>query len=262
MDSHIPSYGNPGVGYSVFWRRILLVIIGFSTAAIVTFIPRPPSAGRHYRRILASTLSDFQDLYALLLTDWATRQENLNTVLGNHAVETADTLASIRGPMQLLKFEFSSDDFSAKGLTQVTSLCSTINHNIFQVFYYSSSLPDTLKQRFAILSGAFEEHFVGDFMAVLTLLEQSLRTGKPLPAVMPTPLVVRAFRAGRTDENKKLLEVVDRQDIQEDGFRKYCMVLNGFSGLLRAIDELVMVVKEELGETHVIDLERWGQSKF
>jgi len=53
VDTHIPSYGNPGVGYMVFWRRILLVLIGFTAAMIVTFFTKPPSGIRHYRRLLS-----------------------------------------------------------------------------------------------------------------------------------------------------------------------------------------------------------------
>lgn len=308
VDTHIPSYGNPGVGYSVFWRRIVLVLVGFTASAIVTYFPRPPSASRHYRRILSRTLSSFQDRYALLVTratnvehsdDRGVRVEahplprsDLLTTLEKTTIETADLLSSILGPIQLLKFELSSTDFTAKGLWKIASLATNVNFNMFQLFFYLSQLPPEFKRRFFLLSGVFEEQFVGDFMGVLSLLSHSLETGDALPHVLPAPLTVRAFRdrvdnfhhykAGESIRQKattangednlnsqtegeqkghinSLLGPVTRQmlDTNEEGFRKYCVVLSAMVGLLNAIDEMILVVKEELGEAHFVDIERW-----
>lgn len=299
VDTHIPSYGNPGVGYSVFWRRVVLVLVGFTASAVVTYFPRPPNAGRHYRRVLSRTLSSFQDRYALLVTH-ATHVESNNdrgqieahphgksafmTTVEKSTINTADLLSSILGPIQLLKFEFSSTDFTAGGLSKITSLTTNINFNLFQLFYYLSQLPPEFKRRFFLLSGAFGEQFVGDFMGVLSLLSHSLETGNALPHVLPAPLTVRAFHGRvenlyppKTGENieqhsetvnskgegtthiNSLLGPIKRQMIEtnDDGFRKYCVVLSSLVGMLNAIDEMVLVVKEELGEAHFVDIERW-----
>ncbi|EXJ79388.1 hypothetical protein A1O3_08890 [Capronia epimyces CBS 606.96] len=296
VDTHIPSYGNPGVGYTVFWRRMLLVMIGFGAAAIVMYFPRPPSAGRHYRKVLSRTLSGFQDLYALFVTEFtqdaAKRGSNpdLLSSLEKASIGTADTLGAIAGPIQLLRFEFSSSDFTAAGLSRITTLAGNANFHLSQLFTYSSGLPDVFKKRFRLLSGAFGEHFVGDLMSVLSLLSHSLQTGEALPNVLPSPLMVRAFRdrivkvqahthgpadtslsqrndrvgvgAGRIQEEHvgKLLGPVTRQLIErkEEGFRKYCVAMSALVGLLTALDEMVLVVKEELGESHLVDIESWG----
>lgn len=306
INTHIPSYGNPGVGYQVFWRRILLVMIGFVGAAIVMYLPRPPSAGRHYRRVLAVTLSRFKDLYALYITSMhvgdvriqaGEGSDDLMTTVEKDAITTSQTLASIMGPIQLLRYEFSSTDFKAAGLSQITNLATKINFNMLQLFYYTSQLPDEFRRQLTSLSSFFDEDFVGDLMAVLTLLGHSLVTGEALPSVLPAPLLARAFReytnmtgshnrprkstmapnatsstqtptpatAPDTDEmhHRPLDDVmgpVTKQQIIEDseGFRKFCVVLTSLVGLLTAIDDMVMVVKEELGETHIIDIEHWG----
>ena len=296
LDTHIPSYGNPGVGYSVFWRRMLLVIVGFSAAAIVMYFPRPPSAGKHYRKVLSATLGNFQDRYALMITDFSRKRgkgrssPDLLSTLEKMTIASADTLSSIAGPIQLLRFEFSSTDFTASGLSRITSLATSVNFNMFQVLYYSSDLSEDFRRRFMLLSGAFEEHFVGDFMGVLSLLRHSLESGDALPSVLPAPLTVRAFRdrvvqahthphhgmhqnsrpdqagkeaAGtetREEHIRELLGPVTRKMIEneQEGFRKYCIVISCLVGLLNALDEMVMVVKEELGESHVVDIEDWG----
>jgi hypothetical protein len=45
---------------------------------------------------------------------------------------------------------------------------------------------------------------------------------------------------------------------EEEGFRKYCLVFSALVGLLNAVDDMVLVVKEELGEMHLVDIEHWG----
>lgn len=49
METQSPTYGDPGVGYTIFWRRILLVLVGFGAATVVLFFPRPPSGSRPQR---------------------------------------------------------------------------------------------------------------------------------------------------------------------------------------------------------------------
>lgn len=257
VDTHIPSYGNPGVGYSVFWRRALLVMIGFTTSAIVIFIPRPPSASRHYRRVLSRTLRRSKDLYALYVASWSHEYPDLKETTEKEILANAETLASIVGPIALLKFEFSSSNFDAETLTHVTHLCMTINQSLSQLLVYSKLLPRDLKERFARLSGALDERIIGDLMAVLTLVEQSLKSGDPLPAILPIPLIARCVGLNRAFAREEAGQGdLSIQTIKEEGFRKYCVVLSAFVQLLGAADELVLRVKIAVGETSYVDVEQ------
>lgn len=257
IDTHIPSYGNPGAGYSVFWRRTLLVMIGFTASAIVIFIPRPPSASRHCRRILSSTLRSSKDLYALYVTSWSHEYPDLKETSEKQILTNGETLGSILGPIGLLKFEFSSSNFDAGTLTHVTNLCMTINQSLGQLLMYSSQLPQHLKERFARLSGALDERVVGDLMAVLTLVEQSLQTGGPLPALLPVPLIARCVGLNRAFAREEAGKgSLSMDTIKEEGFRKYCVVLSAFVQLLGAADELVWQVKTAVGETSYVDVEQ------
>jgi hypothetical protein len=256
-DTHIPSYGNPGVGYSVFWRRTLLVIIGFTTSAIVIFIPRPPSASRHYRRILSRTIRSNKDLYALYVASWSHEYPDLKETTEKQILINSETLASIAGPVLLLKFEFSSSNFDAATLTHVTNLCMTINQSLSQLLVYSSLLPRDLKEMFARLSGALDERIIGDLMAVLTLVEQSLKTGDPLPAVLPVPLIARCVGLNRAFARQESGHgTLSMDTIKEKGFRKYCVVMSAFVQMLSAADELVWRIKTAVGETSYVDVEQ------
>lgn len=250
IDTHIPSYGNPGVGYAVFWRRALLVVIGFTASAIVTFFPRPPSASRHYRRVLSSTIRNSKDLYALYVTSWSRDYTDMQETSEKNTLANYKTLAEIAGPINLLKFEFSSSNFDAATLTHVVNLCMTINQCLSQLMVYSKALPQDLKDRFARLSGALDDRIIGDLMAVLTLVEQSLKTGDPLPAVLPVPLIARCANLDRAFSKAEAGNGSLTMDtIREEGFRKYCVVLSAFIQLLGSADELVWWIKTAVGET-------------
>ena len=262
VDTHIPNYGNPGVGYSVFWRRTLLVLIGFTASAIVIFFPRPPSASRHYRRMLSSSIRSSKDLYALYVASWSHEYEDLKETAEKQVLATSEQLSSIVGPIGMLKFEFSSSNFDAETLTHVTQSCMTINQNLSQLLVYSNLLPQDLKERFARMSGALDERIIGDLMAVLTLVEQSLKTSDPLPAALPVPLIARCVglnRAFRNEESGK--GSLTMETIKDEGFRRYCVVLSAFIQLLNATDELVWYVKSAVGETSYLDVEQPFMSK-
>jgi hypothetical protein len=257
VDTHIPSYGNPCVDYSVFWRRTLLMIIGFTTSAIVILIPRLPSALRHYRRILSRTIRSNKDLYALCVASWSHEYPDLKETSEKQILTTSETLASIVGPFLLWKFEFSGSNFDAATLTHVTNLCTTINQSLSQLLVYSSLLPRDLKELFTRLSGAIDERIIGDLIAVLTLVEQSLKTGDPLPAVLLVPLIARCVglnRAFAREENGHGKLSMDT--IKEEGFRKYCVVMRAFVRLLCAADVLVWRIKTAVGDTSYVDVEQ------
>jgi len=207
--------------------------------------------------VISGILRTDKDLYALLISSWRNPHDDLSAVAEKNAIQYAETLAGLIGPIALLRFEFSSSNFGSENLGKVVDLCITMNESLAQLLIFSAKLPQHLKDRFARLTGALDEAFVGELMAVITLVEQALKTGDPLPALLPVPLVARSARISRNigtnEEWGRHALTVDM--VRDEGFRKYCVVLSAFVQLLGAIDELVLVVKEAVGETQMVDLE-------
>ncbi|BGP43100.1 hypothetical protein JCM10449v2_007124 [Rhodotorula kratochvilovae] len=73
QDTHLPSVGNPGVGYSVAWRRALLVIIGAGIAAVFMLIP-PQSSRRLVRRTHATCVQELGRLYTAIVSEWLSEE--------------------------------------------------------------------------------------------------------------------------------------------------------------------------------------------
>ncbi|RSL98392.1 hypothetical protein CEP52_010374 [Fusarium oligoseptatum] len=116
VDSHIPSYGNPGVGYTVFWRRLLLVLCGFAVAAVATAFPRPPSGSQQYRFLLSDQISAVNDRYVLLVSTWRSPPDDLVDVMEKEALASEKLLHSLIRPISLTKYEFSTSNIDSKTL--------------------------------------------------------------------------------------------------------------------------------------------------
>ncbi|RHZ68945.1 hypothetical protein CDV55_100099 [Aspergillus turcosus] len=249
-DTQIPQYGNPGVGYSVFWRRLVLVFVGFAAALIVQVFPRPPSAARHICTSLSNTLRRLTDHYALLLSCWA-RPNNDPRMAEQLSIEVAERLAALNGPIALLGLEFSGSAFDSASLRQVQALCQTLNQNLGRLLLLSATLPLELQERLARTSGVLEQRAIADVMAVLGVVAQAIKTGDALPEVLPTPLTKRCYEYWR---GAQLTEVMPLQTelIREKAYRRYCVGVMAYVRVLAAVDELVMVVKGVLGEAHIV----------
>ncbi|CAG8947604.1 unnamed protein product [Penicillium salamii] len=250
-DTHIPAYGNPGWGYNVFWRRLVLVLIGSAAALIVQLFPRPPSASRHICKSLSNVIRSLSDHYALLLSCWGQgREEGL--AAEQLALDLAETLTSLDGPVALLRFEFSSSPFDSERLGQVKSLCQELNQNLGRLLYLSASLPEHLQTRLARQAGLLDHRNIGDVMAVLGIVEQSLKTGDALPEVLPTPLLKRChdFWLSRQVDIALSTEL-----IRDENYRRFCVAVSAYLKFLAAVDDLVLVMKGTLGESHIVNRE-------
>ncbi|KAL2852071.1 hypothetical protein BJY01DRAFT_208445 [Aspergillus pseudoustus] len=92
-------------------------------------------------------------------------------------------------------------------------------------------------------------------MAVLNIVEQALRTGNPLPEMLPTPLFVRCH--GYRQQSGQQLVCDGFRDL-DDNYRRFCVAVGSYLNFLSAIDDLVLLMKGALGESHFIsrDLSR------
>ncbi|KAH8678498.1 hypothetical protein BX600DRAFT_507441 [Xylariales sp. PMI_506] len=278
IDTHIPSYGNPGVGYNVFWRRLLLVIIGFAASMVVTLFPRPPSGSRHYRHVLASQLGTIKDRYALLVSTWRAPPDDLAAVAQAEGVASGELLALLTQPIELTRFEFSTSNIDTHTLRLACHLCANLNLSMTQLLECTARLSPARRARFMRRTGAADEALTADIMAVLTLVQEALISGDPLPAVLPTPLVSRAMQSsirisrrddanaankasgsdGHSGDGAQQLdddELSVRQHIAEEEGRTWVSALNGFLRVLGSADDLVLVIKGAVGETSRVDLD-------
>lgn len=250
IDTHLPSYGNPGVGYEVFWRRTVLVLVGFAISFIVTLLPWPSSLSRNIARTLSGVLDSEADHYAALLSSWTDLDSHKKLLPAVEAVtvKLAETLSALNGPIGSLKFEFSSSIFDSETCGRIKSVAEFINYSLAHLHIRAARLQPDLRRRFALASGILDHRAVADVMVVLGIVAQSLKTGDPLPARLPTPLLKRCLDHGHSAD----IESLTTDLLQQEEYRGFTVCMSAYLGFLSGVDELVLVLKEAVGEAHYL----------
>lgn len=228
---------------------------GFAAALIVQVFPILPSASRHICKSLSNALQTLSDHYALVLSCWNQPDSNVGLVSERVSIKVDELLSSLESSIALLRLEFSSSPFGSQSLAQLNSICQEMNWALGRLLCLSVSLPVELQGRLAHLAGIIDHRNIGDTMAVLSMVEQALRTDNALPEILPTPLVNRCLEYF---QNSGLEILTSRDLIRDENYRKFCVALSSYLKFLSAIDELVLVVKGSLGECHIISREFAG----
>ncbi|KAL1847746.1 hypothetical protein Plec18170_008407 [Paecilomyces lecythidis] len=249
-DTHIPQYGNPGIGYHVFWHRLVLVIIGVCASIIVQIFPRPPSAVRHVQNSLSTAIRRLSDHYALTLSTWGNPETDMRFICRQLALELYESLSLLDGPIALLGWEFSSSPWDSTMMRQVKTLCDDINLALASLTIKSVDLPETLQERLAEQVGLLDHQVISEIMAVLSVCEQALKTNDAPPELLPTPLLKRIIEYRRRENLSELH--LNREMLKDENYRKYCVALGAYVRFVGALDDLVLVIKEALGESHIV----------
>ncbi|KAL3444137.1 hypothetical protein BJX65DRAFT_297785 [Aspergillus insuetus] len=251
-DRHLPQYGSAGLGYVVFWKRLVLVLVGVAAALVVQIFPSPPSAARHVSRTLSTSIRAVSDHYAFLLSSWNHPDNNAqaNVLAEPMTLGLAYSLLDLEGLIKQLAFEFSSSPFTSSNTDQIKDLCLTLNREVGRLLSISSSFPLEYRLRLTQQCGMLDHRHIGEVMAVLSVCEQALKTGDPLPEILPTPLVKRAFEY-RDNQNGPVLEFTP-EAVRDENYRRFCVALSAYFKFLWTVDELVIVVKRAVGESHLV----------
>lgn len=252
---HIVQYGLPGKGYEAFWKRLVGVLLGCLAASIVQIVPKSPSATEHVCNTLSNTVRTLSDHYALLLSHWGrpnVEQSPLRAVAEEISLSVADTLLGLNQMIGLLKFEMSTSPFDQKLLKDVQEQCLYMNQSLRRLLNVSTTLPQELQERLIQTVGFMDDAVIGDIMAVMGIIEQTLRTGSAIPERLPTPLVKRFYDSWQARNAKAMLSTTL---VRDENYRRYCVAMSAYLRFLATIDDLVLVLKVSLGECHVI--RRW-----
>ncbi|KAJ2968825.1 hypothetical protein NQ176_g8992 [Zarea fungicola] len=251
---HLSSYGLPGLGYVSFWKRVVTVLLGFLAALIVQMLPSPPSGTHHVAKTLANTLHTLNDHYALLVSHWGRADSNndwrgTRSVIATTGLGVGQTLSSLGDAITMLKFETSLSPFDRATLHKSQALLRTMNQALTQLMLAATTLPMEYQQRFIRNSGLLDDISINNVMAVLVIAKQSLRTGAPLPARLPTPLIQTCYADFCAKHETVELH---REYIGSEDYRSYCVALSSYLTFLHSADDLIALLKEAAGESHIV----------
>lgn len=252
---HLSTYGLPGLGYQTFWRRLVTVLIGFAAALIVQMLPKPPSGTHHVAKTLANSLHTISDHYALLISHWGSGSaiggdySGVRNVITSTGLAVGQSLSALNDPIAMLKFETTMSPFDKTSLRRAQELLILMNQSLTKVMLAGTTLPIEYQKRLIKTSGIADDACISNIMSVLVLAKQSLRSGGPLPERLPTPLLATCY--GDYCAKHGFVEL-RREYMESEDFRAYCVALSAYLTFLHAADELVSMLKETVGESHIV----------
>lgn len=251
-DKHIDQYGLPGYGYEAFYKRLVTVLLGLVAAFVVQIFPKPPSASRHVRNTLFNAIRILSDHYALLISHWGRADDAspVNIVAEKISLDLAETLLSLQGPINLLKFEISFGPFDQGTFLQIQELCQDMNQSLGRLLALTGSLPLELQHRLTRNVGIMDDIVIDSVMVVLGVINQSLKTGDPLPERLPAPLLSRCYVAWHAEHRRAEFSTAL---VRNDEYRQYCVAVSSYLKFLSAVDDILVVLKGVLGESHIVN---------
>ncbi|EUC64408.1 fusaric acid resistance-like protein [Rhizoctonia solani AG-3 Rhs1AP] len=218
IDTHLPSQGNPGYGYQIFWRRVVLVLVGFAASFIMMLLP-PQSSRKALRLGTASTVSQISQLYGLLISSWLTVEEEAQEEKVNgkedHAEENKSTshpyekwqpafrakLMSVAGALAAQKMQMTTikwernirGGWPAEHYEKLLEIQFKMLSDLIQLAGALSVLSPQWRHRLLHKTSFLNPNLISDVMAIFGIVSMSLETGHPVHEVLPSNLLDRSI---------------------------------------------------------------------
>ncbi|KAL5631613.1 hypothetical protein ACGC1H_007212 [Rhizoctonia solani] len=218
IDTHLPSQGNPGYGYQIFWRRVVLVLVGFAASFIMMLLP-PQSSRKALRLGTASTVSQISQLYGLLISSWLTVEEEAEDEKVNgkedHAegnkptshpyekwqpafraklMSVASALAAQKMQMTTIKWERNiRGGWPAEHYEKLLETQFKMLSDLIQLAGALSVLSPQWRHRLLHKTSFLNPNLISDVMAIFGIVSMSLETGHPVHEVLPSNLLDRSI---------------------------------------------------------------------
>ncbi|TFK48067.1 hypothetical protein OE88DRAFT_1635639 [Heliocybe sulcata] len=265
QDTHFPQPSSPGEGFGVAWRRFVLVVCGVTAAFIFSFLPPSTTLRGYMRRILATTASETGALYCGIIS-FANTPKELRT--DKERQEIIRSLIAIRAKLKrsiVLRANIIYE-FSLRGRWPSKRYQAIVEIQM-QIAYLLSHLMSVVEQLEPIWCQAFlrrtrflDADFLGDVLAVISMISTALRTGTPLPQITPCPLLDR-FMAQQHGLNVLIEEedyvlglpkTLTIDTLENEQYLCFCVAVSTAYGIMTRLDRLMVATKEIVGEQYHI----------
>ncbi|KDR73069.1 hypothetical protein GALMADRAFT_270443 [Galerina marginata CBS 339.88] len=262
--------GNPGAGFSVAWRRFVLVTCGVVAAGIASFFPPSTTIRRYQRRLLSTTSAELGTLYCEILSFANTKHVSEVQEIISGLLAVRSKLA--RGEKLRLNVMY---EYSLKGkwpkdrYQRIMELQLGLSHSLSHLMSVLSHLEPSWSRAFLRRTRFMDPEFQGDVLAVISMISFSLRTGCPLPQITPCPLMDRFLLRYHglnivhedAEEDYGLPRKLSVETLKDEQYLMFSVGIAGACGIVTRLDGLMVAVKEVVGERyhiHGVGAGGWG----
>ncbi|EPQ51266.1 hypothetical protein GLOTRDRAFT_66016 [Gloeophyllum trabeum ATCC 11539] len=282
IDGHLPLYGNPGVGWSIAWRRWVLVVIGSAASFIIMMFP--PKSGRKAVRLRnATTIKRIYNLYSLLISRWisgadgaeshvgtdgslageksvAPDSKSWSTFFRSDLVSIAEQLQALKSMTAIAKWEGNvRGSWPFEEYNRMVDVQIQMLGNLAQLGGALSHMSEEWRLAFLKRTRALNPNFITDVLSLFSLISQSLRTGEPLHEVLPSSLFERlAYHHHRTRKIRDApIDAPQLEQLQSLDYMVYASGMIAVLELIVGLDELHAITRRLCGEVSLKGFGEW-----
>ncbi|KAK0186249.1 hypothetical protein F5146DRAFT_1065188 [Armillaria mellea] len=269
IDGHLPQLATPGQGWSVAWRRWVLVVIGSGASFVVMMLP--PTSGRKAVRLRnASSITSLSNLYGHLISAWISEvdsdeekdERKAEQVKAKWMKEFRDKVIAASVEMRTIRelTELATWEGSLRGkwpreeYVQLVEVQIEMVSSLSQLGGALAQLDDAWRVTFLHHTGVLNPNFISDVMGLFSLVSQSLRTAEPMHQVLPETLLEKLFyhQSNYAGQDSLTLENATSLD-----YMYYAAGVVAVYQLLHSLDELHRITKTLCGEVPLRGFMRW-----
>ncbi|UZJ51414.1 hypothetical protein CBS101457_000734 [Exobasidium rhododendri] len=266
-DAHNPTYGSPGIGWDITWRRFLEVVIGATAAYVMAVLPPSSSMRSYFRLSHATAIEEIGGMYCQVVTLAATPSSVESKEAINH-------LIAIRGKVRrLMALKLTiSYEWSLRGrwpLARYQEL-ETVELQLSKLLTHAITIFENLgptNSRLLLRRTHFlDPVFLADCIAILTMCTTSLKTGQPLPQIVPV-LIDRYLSTSPgfqvhfqqqhqqhqgAETTTQLPRFVTYDTLCKEEYQIFAVGAMVAYGIVLRLDRLCLAVKALVGETYSV----------
>ncbi|KAK0493580.1 hypothetical protein EDD18DRAFT_1405386, partial [Armillaria luteobubalina] len=263
IDGHLTQLATPGQGWSVAWRRWVLVVIGSGASFVVMMLP--PTSGRKAVRIRnASSITSLSNLYGYLISAWISEVDSdqekddrqAEQVKAKWLKEFRDKVMGASVEMRTIRelTELATWEGSLRGKWPREEYVQLVEVQIEMLGGALMQLDDAWRVTFLHHTGVLNPNFISDVMGLFSLVSQSLRTAEPMHQVLPETLLEKLFyhQSNYASQDSLTLENATSLD-----YMYYAAGVVAVYQLLHSLDELHRITKTLCGEVPLRGFMRW-----
>jgi hypothetical protein len=274
IDTHIYQLANSGKGVDIAWRRALLVLVGMAASIIVTIFPSPPSTRRNVRQGFARSTEQIAKLYSTIIACWIEVEEHEGSILSEQEEKARreDVIARIRprylatqailGMLQrdigLSAFDLSfRGPWPKKRYEELLDVHARLMQAIAQMLSSLLQLNAAWRQKMLYTTAVLDPLTISDTSVSLSLLENALHTGNPLPHAF-TPLLETTMhhanmsraieRAIAKQSGTADIDILTLDMLEQEAFMQHASGVIGHLTFMRQLDRFRNIVFELVGE--------------
>lgn len=263
QDGHLYNIANPGQGVTVFWKRLVMLLIGLGGVFIFTFFPAPHTGTKDLRLTLAACASELGTLHAEVISCFGS-----DVPESRYKVFLARVLALIaRLKAGEARLEFTAFEPPLRGrwpeerYRTLIATQSTMAELLGQLVGVAFRMHPAWRERLMRRSVLLEQKFITDTMTNYYFVSSALWEARPLPSMLPSPMLPRLMQTAPTIEPAVRTKSENQNEpphpsdpltldiVRNKEYMAYCVAVVSALRLTRYLDVLMSETQALVGTT-------------